>query len=59
MRRRKVHHIEYVHCQPGPPGPCEPCRGLAVIERAGAWAGYENTLVRIDRTIPTTAEWPV
>jgi hypothetical protein len=33
--RKKVHHIEYVHCQPGLPRPCEPRRELAVVERAG------------------------
>ena len=26
---------------------------------ARAWAGDEDALVSIDRTIPTTAEWPV
>ncbi|MGO8745627.1 MAG: hypothetical protein ACLQNE_06525 [Thermoguttaceae bacterium] len=58
VRRKKVHHIEYVHDNPVR-------RGL--VRRAvdwpwssvRAWAGCEDALAGIDRTSPTTAKWLV
>ncbi len=58
VRRKKVNHIACVHDN-------RARRGLAsrAVDwpwpSARAWAGCENALVRIDRTIPTTAEWLV
>ena len=58
VHRKKVHHIEYLHDNPVR-------RGLVSRavdwpwSSARAWAGYEDALVSIDRTIPTTAEWLV
>jgi hypothetical protein len=58
LRRKKVNHIEYVHANPVR-------RGLVsrAVDRpwssARAWAGCEDALVSIGRTIPTRAEWLV
>jgi hypothetical protein len=58
VRWKKVHHIEYVHDNPVR-------RGLASRAVDSPWssvraqAGYEVALLSINRTIPTTAEWPV
>jgi hypothetical protein len=58
VRRKKVNHIGYVRDNPVR-------RGLVSravdwpSSSARAWAGCEDALASIDRTIPTMAECPV
>ncbi len=58
VRRKKVHHIAYIHDNPVRPGLVSRAVDWP-SSSAQAWAGYEDALVSIDRTIPTTAEWLV